>query len=220
MNEFEKKNLISDHFFVHSFLNLANLLIRIYRNDVTLPGAKTFGKKKFIDEYNLSRLNTILNKPELKDFLPNFKAQKPIKQYTWEHKILGTVNVEVYEGTLDGESYEWHMAHSHEHVWIDRIHAKSPLTYSMTSYGVPAKYSYFGFLTCPPIVKKDETEELANFCDDLKENKTSTYRHTDLLLEALPPVIAYAQAKAIDLFTEERKHAFAQQKAKAGPSQN
>ena len=79
-------------------------------------------------------------------FMPDFS--KVLREYSFEHAILGDTRVTVHEATLDGRKVEWHMATAAKHNWVDRIVF---IPVETNSYGVSSELILGGALAMKPL---------------------------------------------------------------------
>lgn len=83
-------------------------------------------------------------------FIPDFFHSTPVATYKFEHTLVWDTYVAVYEGVLNGQKVEWHMAqslHDPDMVWISNIR---PSWGRISSFGTDVNPINSGILTSKP----------------------------------------------------------------------
>ena len=159
------------------------------------PGELNKQLKSREDLVRLEEVTKVENLPD--GFVPDFSGA-PIRTYEIQHTILtpatgGKITVDVYQGALDGQSVEWHMAHdSQGRVWIDRINFQND---QYNSYGVVSNLINSGILTHKPIEHIEQTDMVLVY-PRFKGN-FSGYLDITPLLDRMGPIQKFRQQREI-----------------------
>jgi len=173
-----------------------------YDDGGKLDGVRQFNpgqlNKDLRSREDLARLEKVTSVENLPDgFVPDFSG-KPVRSYQMDHTIFtpatgNKITVDVYQGVLDGQSIEWHMAHdSQGRVWVDRINFQND---KYNSYGVVSNLIHSGILTSKPIDYTVQIDRVLKY--PILAGAFSDYSDITPLIDRMGPIKKFRQQRNI-----------------------
>jgi hypothetical protein len=130
----------------------------------------------------ISRLNSEL---EQSNIIPDFSTAERVETDT--HPSLGTITREIFNHSVNGLKYEWHVAHDADgRVWIDRIRYKDA---ELSAYGTDKQIVHSGVLTSKPIDYHEQTNGLPE--EYVQAGSHGPYSDVSRFLDTLAPIKQY-----------------------------